>query len=83
MSAYKRDFDETKYMIFLIKNHELLKKCNEIWDKFSNTIQKGFDSELVYDEKNLRTKIESYAEKICTNFRQYQNIKRRFSLHLL
>ena len=26
MSAYRKDFDETKYMSFFIKNEELLKK---------------------------------------------------------
>ena len=26
MSTYRRDFDETKYMSFLIKNEELLEK---------------------------------------------------------
>ena len=30
MSAYKKDFDETKYMSFLIKDDELLEKYNEI-----------------------------------------------------
>ena len=41
MSACRRDFDETIYMSFLIKNEEwLLEKCNEIWDKVSNTIKK-------------------------------------------
>ena len=28
MSAYSRDFDETKYMSFLIKDDELLEKYN-------------------------------------------------------
>ena len=27
MSAYQRDFDGTKYMSFLIKDDEFLKKC--------------------------------------------------------
>ena len=31
MSAYRRVFDKTKYMSFLIKNNELLEKYNEIW----------------------------------------------------
>ena len=31
MIAYRRDFDETKYMSFLIKDDELLEKYNEIW----------------------------------------------------
>ena len=30
MSAYRRDFEETKYMSFLIKNDKLLEKYNEI-----------------------------------------------------
>ena len=30
MSAYRRDFDETKYMSFLIKDNELFEKYNEI-----------------------------------------------------
>ena len=33
MSAYRRDFDETKYISFLIKNDELLEKHNEILEK--------------------------------------------------
>ena len=41
MSAYRRYFDETKYMSFQIKNDELTEKYNEIWDKISNTIKIG------------------------------------------
>ena len=38
ISAYKRDFDETRYIFFLINDDELLKKHNEIWEKVKNTI---------------------------------------------
>ena len=44
-------------MSFLIKNDELLGKYNEIWDKVSKVIKKGFDSESVYNEKYLKTEI--------------------------
>ena len=47
MSAYRRDFDEIKYISFLIKDDELLKKYNEIWAKVKNSIKKEFDSEPV------------------------------------
>ena len=57
MSAYRKDFDETKYMSFLIKEDEMLEKYNEIWETFSNTIKKGFDSESVYNEQYLKIKI--------------------------
>ena len=62
MSAYKKDFDETKYMSFLIKDDELLKKYNEI------TNNKEFDSDPAYNEKYLKSKIKSYNGKIHTNF---------------
>ena len=46
MSTYRRDFDETKYMSFVIKYDELfelLEKCNGIWEKVKNDIKKEFD----------------------------------------
>ena len=67
MSAYSRDFDETKYMYFLIKDDELLEKYNGIWEKASKSINKEFDSEPISNEKYLETKIKSYMGKINTN----------------
>ena len=67
VTAYRKDFDQTKYVSFLIKDDKLLEKYNEIWDNFSYTIGKEFDSNLVYN-KNLRAKIKSYNGKINTNF---------------
>ena len=66
MSVYRRDFNETKYIV-LIKDDELLEKYNEIWEKVKNNIKKDFDSERVYNEKYLKAKIKSYNEKINTN----------------
>ena len=37
--AYKRAFDETKY-VFFIKDDEFLEKYNEIWEKVKNSIKK-------------------------------------------
>ena len=68
MSAYRKEFDETKYMSFLIKGDELLEKYNEIWQKVKNIIKKEFDSESVHNEKYLKAKIKSYNGKISINF---------------
>ena len=68
MSAYRRDFDETKYMSFLIKNNELLEKCNEIWEKVKKSIKKEFDSETVYNEDCLKAEIKFCNGKIKKNF---------------
>ena len=69
MSAYRRDFDKTKYMSFLVKDDELLEKYNKIWEKFKNTINKEFDSDPVYNEQYLKAKIKYYNGKINSNFR--------------
>ena len=40
MNTYRRDFDETKYMSFLIKDDELLEsKYNEILEKAKSSIK--------------------------------------------
>ena len=54
MSEYRRNFNETKYMSFLMKDNELLEKY-KIWDKISNTIKKGFNREPVYNKNHLIT----------------------------
>ena len=59
MSAYSRDFDETKYMSFLIKDDELSEKYNGIWEKVSKSIKKEFDSESVYNKTYQKTKLKS------------------------
>ena len=68
MGAYRENFDETKYISFLIKDDKLLEKYNEIWEKVKNSLKKEFDSEPVYNEKYLKAKIKSYNGKINTNF---------------
>ena len=55
-------------MSFLIEDDELLEKYNKIWEKVSDNINKEFDSESVYNEKYLKTKIKSYKGKININF---------------
>ena len=59
MSAYRKDFDETKYIPFLIKDDELLDKCNKILEKNKNNLKKEIDSEPIYTEKYLKVKIKS------------------------
>ena len=47
--AYVKSCDgQTKWMYFLIEDHDLLEKYNTMWDKVSADIKKEFDSEPVY-----------------------------------
>ena len=61
MSVFRQDFDETKYISFLIKN-------GKFWDKVNNTIKTEFGTGPVCNEKYLGTEIKSYEDKISTNF---------------
>ena len=38
MRSYRKDFDEVKYISFLIKDDKLIEKYGEIWDKVENII---------------------------------------------
>ena len=40
VTAYRKDFDETKFMSFLIKDNELLERYNEIWEKVKYSLKK-------------------------------------------
>ena len=65
MSAYVKSYDgQTKWMYFLIEDDDLLEKYNAIWDKFSTDVKKEFDSEPVYNEQFLKTKIISMVMKL-------------------
>ena len=52
--TYIRDFNKTKYMLFLIKDDELLKKYNEIWENVKNSI-KNNSIETIYTLKNSKS----------------------------
>ena len=51
-------------MYFLIEDDDLIEKCYSIWDKVSANIKKEFDSEPVYNEDYLRTKIISDGDEV-------------------
>ena len=55
-------------MSFFIKDDELLDKSNEICKTLNNTTKNWFDSELLYNEKYLKTKLKPHKGKISTNF---------------
>ena len=39
MTAYRKDFEGTKFMSFLIKDDELLEKYNDIWKKIKDSLK--------------------------------------------
>ena len=69
MIGYVKHFDSNKTLSFKVDDSNLLKKYNKIWGKISNLM-----NILVYkpvygdNDKYIKTKINSYGDKINTHF---------------
>ena len=74
MTGYLNIFEDgTKKMSFLTDNNEFLESYTKIWEKISDVIDKKFDSDPVYNNKYINTKIRSYNNDIITNFHDNDN----------
>ena len=50
------------FFCFFIKNKQLLKKCNSIWNKVNNIMKKKLDYKPIYNKDVLKTKIRSHSD---------------------
>ena len=74
MTGYLNIFEDgTRQMSFLTDNNEFLESYKKIWEKISDLINKKFDSDPVYNNKYINTKIRSYNNDIKTNFHDIDN----------
>ena len=69
MNAHAKYFDKnSKYMNLLVNDKVILKKYFEIWNKIKSLIKKEFNSEPVYNDKYIKTKMKIYNDRVYTNF---------------
>ena len=70
MIGYVKHFDSNKTMSFKTLDNKLLKKYKKIWEKVGNILNIEFDSEPVYGDvdKYITTKVETYGDRVNTNF---------------
>ena len=69
MNAYAECFEKiNKYINLLVNDKELLKEYSEIWNKIKILIKKEFNSEPVYNDEYIKTKIKIYNNKVYKNF---------------
>ena len=75
MTGYVRKFNENSTMSFRVKDKQLLKNYNKIWEKVEKLMKIDFESKPVYgdDDKYIKTKIKIYAKNIITNFHNKKN----------
>ena len=62
---------------FFADNNEFLERYKAIWEKISDLVNKKFDSDPIYNNKYINTKIRSYNNDIKTNFRNIDNKKNK------
>ena len=69
MNANAKYFnDNSKHINLLVNDKEILTKYSEIWNKIKSLIKKEFNSEPVYNDKYIKTKIKIYNSRVYTNF---------------
>ena len=64
MSIYKRYFDKTKSMSFMIKDEKFFDKYMKIWEKVSNIIKNKFNSELTCNKQYLKSEKIQHKRKL-------------------
>ena len=74
MTGYLNIFENgNRKMSFDTDNNEFLERYTAIWEKISDLINKKIDSDPVYNNKYINTKIRSYNNDTKTNFRNIDN----------
>ena len=74
ITGYLNIFENgNKKMSFFTNNNEFLERYAAIWEKISDLVNKKFDSDPIYNNKYINTKIKSYNNNIITNFRNIDN----------
>ena len=69
MNANAKYFNgNSKHINLLVNDKEILTKYSEIWNKIKSLIKKEFNSEPVYNDKYIKTKIKIYNSRVYTNF---------------
>ena len=69
MTGYVRKFDENATMSFRVKDKQLLKNYNKIWEKVEKLMKIDFESKPVYgdDDKYIKPKIKICADNMITH----------------
>ena len=56
------------FIFFIIKNVKVLRACKVVCHKVNYLMKKRFDSEPMYVDECMKSKVKSYNDKINTNF---------------
>ena len=81
MTGYVRKSDENATISFRVKDKQLLKNYNKIWEKVGKLLKIDFENKPIYgdDDKYIKTKIKIHADSIITNFHNKKMPKEKSS----
>ena len=69
MSGYIKYFENGgKNMSFKIEDEDVYLKYNEVWNKIKSILNVRFHSQPIYNEKYIKTKVETFNNSINTLF---------------
>ena len=82
MTGYTRKFKEHTTMTLRVKDEQLLKNYNKIWEKTEKLMRREFESKPVYgnDDKYIKTKIRIYVGSMITNFHNKKYQKKNYHI---
>ena len=67
----RKYFDKNnKYLNLLVSDKKIIEKYSVIRNKIKSLIKKEFNSEPVYNDKCIKTKIKICNDRVYTNFQQ-------------
>ena len=81
MSGYRKYFDNGgKNMAFKIEDESVCLKYTEIWNKIKKSLNTRFHSQPIYDEKYIKTKLETFSGMINTLFsgNEFPNVRNHY-----
>ena len=67
-------------MSFCIDDDKLLEKYKIIWAKIEDLENIEVDALSVYDDRYIKSKIRTFGDKLCTNFRGLNGAERDIML---
>ena len=91
MTSYINKFKDkktkitTSTMSLMVKDKQLFKNYNKIWEKIESLMRKKFDSKLFYgndDNKYIKTKIKTFKDSIITNFHNKKSTWRKNTIQM-
>ena len=68
MSGYIKYFDAGKNMSFKVEDGSVYSRYNEIWNKIKKTLNIRLNSQSIYNDKYIKTKVKTFNGVIHTLF---------------